>query len=211
MKPGQYVRTPEHRKQAREASLRLGLRPPSRLGSRGSERQKMAASEVLKKLWLDPLSGMKRPSFKGRKHTKESNEKNRRAHLGRKLSDEHRRKIAVAATGRKHSESTRKKLSEMHRGEKSPFWKGGISAANRTKRANIMSGPKYKRWRRRVFKRDNYTCQNCGERGGELHADHIKSFIDYPTLRFRISNGRTLCKVCHQKTPNFGGRVLRRG
>jgi len=29
-------------------------------------------------------------------------------------------------------------------------------------------------WREKVFKRDNYTCQVCGKKGGYLIADHIK-------------------------------------
>jgi hypothetical protein len=60
--------------------------------------------------------------------------------------------------------------------------------------------PESKLWREAVFKRDNYTCQNCGIRGNYLEADHIKPFAYFPELRFELSNGRTLCKNCHNKT-----------
>lgn len=55
-------------------------------------------------------------------------------------------------------------------------------------------------WRKDVFERDNYTCQFCGIRGAKLEADHIKPFAYFPELRYKLSNGRTLCRKCHDKT-----------
>lgn len=64
-------------------------------------------------------------------------------------------------------------------------------------------------WRSKVFERDNFTCQNCGQHGGKLQADHIKSVAAYPELRHEVSNGRTLCVPCHQKTPNYGYKAVK--
>lgn len=55
-------------------------------------------------------------------------------------------------------------------------------------------------WRKAVFERDNYTCKECEVRGGYLEADHIKPWAFFPDLRFELSNGRTLCRPCHDKT-----------
>lgn len=57
-----------------------------------------------------------------------------------------------------------------------------------------------KEWRRAVFERDNYTCQMCGIRGSYLEADHIKPWAYFPKLRFELTNGRTLCRNCHDTT-----------
>jgi hypothetical protein len=55
----------------------------------------------------------------------------------------------------------------------------------------------YKEWQRKVFKRDNYTCQCCGKRGGNLNAHHLYNFAEYENLRYEVTNGTTLCEPCH--------------
>ncbi len=56
--------------------------------------------------------------------------------------------------------------------------------------------PLYKAWRIKVFKRDFFTCKLCGRKDG-LQAHHIRRWADYPTLRYVVDNGITLCDVCH--------------
>jgi len=115
------------------------------------------------------------------------------------VDDDFRKKISKIHKGRRNYN---KRLSKL--GNKNPMWKGGITPE--TKR--IRESANIKWWRKSVFERDSYTCQFCGKKGGKLNADHIKSFSKYPSLRFILCNGRTLCNDCHRKTDNYGNRKL---
>lgn len=81
--------------------------------------------------------------------------------------------------------------------EKNCNWNGGVTPLNQ----KIRHSNEYIQWRREVFERDNYTCQDCERKGGRLHAHHNKPFAKFPELRFDVDNGMTLCKECHR----FGG------
>lgn len=63
--------------------------------------------------------------------------------------------------------------------------------------------PQYKKWRLSVYRRDNFCCQfpGCGKKGkfAKLQAHHIKRWADFPELRFQLTNGVTLCKMCHKR------------
>lgn len=81
-----------------------------------------------------------------------------------------------------------------HKEERSANWKGGITPINKLIRHSFQ----YRQWRTTIFERDDFTCQICGQKGGQLEADHIKPFSLFPELIFNIDNGRTLCKECHK-------------
>ena len=87
-------------------------------------------------------------------------------------------------------------------GFRTKVWKGKIYTGvnkfpwERTSRKRDCK--EYSDWRLSVFERDRYTCQKCGKIGGTLNAHHIKSYKDYPELRYEISNGQTLCEDCHR-------------
>ncbi len=128
---------------------------------------------------------------------------------------ESRKKMSITRTGRsawnkgktgyfKQSLEARKKIGDANRGEKCNFWKGGISHIYKSKRQLAMTTIKYRIWRDKVFERDNYTCQECGERGEKLNAHHIKSWKEYQKLRYLISNGITLCRECHKNIHKKG-------
>lgn len=142
-------------------------------------------------------------------------------HTGRKRSEETKRKIGDSHKGvksvnwiggkpkcgkcNKELDNRNAKFCFTHRvirhktGDKSHFWKGGITPLNMKIRHSI----EYKLWRRSVLERDKNTCVWCGSTE-KLHVDHIKRFSDYPELRFAIDNGRVLCVACHLTTDTYG-------
>lgn len=169
--------------------------------------------------------------IKGSKQTKEAKEKNRLSHLGKTVSEETKQKMSatmkIVGVGKwnkgkipwnKGTKGVMKAWNKglqvgWNRGLKSVFakekhwnWKGGITLIN----DGIRHSLEYKRWRTSVFERDDYTCVWCGARNGlgktvVLNADHIKQFSDFPELRLEVSNGRTLCRPCHETTFIFKG------
>lgn len=110
-----------------------------------------------------------------------------------------------------HEETSRKNMitwSKEHKREKHPNWKGGISTLYDEVRRFLKSI----NWAQDVYRRDNYTCQRCGDSTGHnLNAHHIvliKNLMFYYNIKtveeamdcpiFRsILNGITLCKKCH--------------
>jgi transcriptional regulator with XRE-family HTH domain len=121
--------------------------------------------------------------------------------------------------GKTHTEATKRKLSQANKGRfqgaNGSNWQGGKTSVNHL----VRNSEDMIRWRKNVFARDKFTCQDCGKVGGPLHADHIRPLAVLlrenviqtladaqacPAL-WDLSNGRTLCVPCHKKTPSFAG------
>lgn len=93
-------------------------------------------------------------------------------------------------------------------GKKHYNWKGGITPKNRAVRAKAA----WRTWRDKVFKRDNYTCQKCGNKSGKnfdkniyLEPHHIFPINKLLKHKFEhhiynVDNGLTLCRGCHKFT-----------
>jgi len=114
--------------------------------------------------------------------------------------------------GKHYSIATQFKKGQLGlKGKDNPNWKGGITPIN----TQIRMSTRYKNWRIAIFKRDYFTCQECGyeskgKRPSDIDADHIKPFALFPKLRFDINNDRTLCKPCHKLTETYGWKILNR-
>lgn len=99
-------------------------------------------------------------------------------------------------SGWKMPEKAKDKIRQSQIGDKNNNWKGGVTKEEHVLR---LTSP-YKNWKLQVFKRDNFTCQECGMKNKNLECHHIKSFAEYPKLRMDIDNAISLCKKCHLKT-----------
>jgi 5-methylcytosine-specific restriction endonuclease McrA len=83
-------------------------------------------------------------------------------------------------------------------GECNPMWIKDRSSLKTPIMKRLRNSFQYNIWRDKIFKRDKYLCQVCHIKSNELNAHHIKSFSEYPNLRFNIDNGITLCINCHK-------------
>lgn len=104
-------------------------------------------------------------------------------------------------------------------GSSNPNWRGGINGLSQI----IRGSRKNRELIRVILRRDDYTCQECGTRGGDLEVDHIVKFEvifrefltkydDYDTevdkailanlaMKYEMfwekGNLRTLCRMCN--------------
>jgi len=140
----------------------------------------------------------------------------------REIPESTRNKLSKALSGKPKSEEHKQKIRVMlrkniRRGEDNYFWKGGVTKLNQQIRSSLSN----KEWRKKIFERDDYTCQICLKRGVYVEADHIKPFsniINENNIRsmedaekcnelWDIGNGRTLCRDCHKNTDTYMGRT----
>ena len=83
--------------------------------------------------------------------------------------------------------------------ERNPNWKGGISK----ERDKLKHSEMYKKWHKKVLKRDKWTCRLCGLRGNrknKIIAHHIIPIEINSKLSLKVGNGITLCRNCHRLT-----------
>jgi 5-methylcytosine-specific restriction endonuclease McrA len=76
------------------------------------------------------------------------------------------------------------------KGSLNPNWQGGMPR-------RPHNSPEHIEFRKLVFKRDNFTCQDCGERGVKINAHHIVPVSVDISLIGELTNGVTLCHECH--------------
>jgi len=137
---------------------------------------------------------------------------------------ERREAISKSKQGKKRkpfSIQWRRNLGNSHRGKLAWNYKGRTLLYEL-----IRKNLEYSIWRNKIFKRDNYTCQNCGQTSkGNIECHHKKEFSvileeflnHYPNLDpmedkeflfeqallykpfWDLNNGITLCDDCHDK------------
>jgi 5-methylcytosine-specific restriction endonuclease McrA len=149
------------------------------------------------------LRGKKRPDWVCRKISG--------AKKGKPQSEEHKRRLGEVRKGRTAwNKGTKGVMGAWNKGKPAPWskgknnknWKGGVTS----KHEKIRKSTQYKEWRMKVLQRDRFSCVKCGYRSKksfaagdnecDIRVDHIKPFSLYPSLRFEVNNGRTLCVPC---------------
>lgn len=144
--------------------------------------------------------------------SEKTKEKISNSNLGKKRSLETRKRISIAKKGKKLSEEHIYKIkvgnTGKHSGKCSNLWKNGKTSLYR----NIRDSPKYKEWREKIFKRDNYKCFfKCDNK--KLVAHHIvlfkviiekykiNSYEDAINCKelWDTNNGLTVCNTCHNE------------
>ncbi len=112
--------------------------------------------------------------------------------------EEYRRKTLVHLQDEDAIKERAIKHSANYQGITVEEWGGFITPDN----TRIRGSVEYDKWRRKVFERDDYTCQCRGARSCAghpviLHAHHLESFATNKDQRFETDNGVTLCDKCH--------------
>jgi 5-methylcytosine-specific restriction endonuclease McrA len=93
----------------------------------------------------------------------------------------------------KVSDALKCKPQPWNSGEKSHLWKGGITAATQIR----FNDSKWREIRKQVYKKDKWTCQDCGTKSKKLNCHHI---VPYRINKDNsMDNLITLCTVCHAK------------
>lgn len=76
-------------------------------------------------------------------------------------------------------------------------WKYNPNLTEEDRARRDMFNGELRKWRDKVYQRDNYICQICLEHSHDLNAHHLNSWDKFENERFLINNGVTLCKDCH--------------
>ncbi len=141
-------------------------------------------------------------TWRGKHQPQEMREKISSTMAGRVFSEEHKANLRKAKPPRsvEHSE----KISASLKGIIP--WNKGL----RTAKKYTFIGSAMYCWRKAVLQRDNYTCQICGVTSTNLDVDHIVSRWADIGLVYTVSNGRALCRECHQKTETYGVKATRK-
>lgn len=180
-------------------------------------------SKESKKKMSEAKKGENNPMF-GKHHSEESRRKMSEINKGKKHSEERKRKIGESRKGKTHSEEHKRKISEgekqyykdhpetkqrmsdARKGEKSHFWKGGISFEPYCAKFNNQR-------KEQVRKDFNYICFRCGK----TQEEQIEDMIERDKQPYKLSvhhvdfdkdrgcNGKKwilipLCIKCHNWT-----------
>lgn len=108
---------------------------------------------------------------------------------------EHHELLVASTTNHIHTLESRRKQGMSIKGSKHWNWQGGKSKPITLLRFSLD----YQLLRLIIFKRDNFTCQMCGKRGGQLIMHHIIPVSLNIELALQDTNTITVCRSCHAR------------
>ena len=91
---------------------------------------------------------------------------------------------------------------EWGRGENHPRYNFDLTDEEREKGRDIIG---YKTWVKTILRKNNYTCQCCGQYSKNLKAHHLNGYNWDKEHRIDVNNGITLCEDCHKEFHNIYG------
>ncbi len=147
------------------------------------KKRPQVGQKIAAKLKGRPNLALKGRKFPGRKNEGQFKQGQKAWNEGQTMPPEYGEKVRQAMIEK----------GAIRYGPDNPAWKGGITPEMQ----KLRKSKQYAEWRQAVFKRDAYTCQVCGQVGGNIVAHHIKRWANYPEYRFDVANGLTMCRPCH--------------
>ena len=123
----------------------------------------------------------------------------------------------LIAFGDTHDFRLKKGHIPWNKGSKGYAWPKGNNHGNwNGAKGGIRNTSEYAKFRESVFKRDDWTCQNCKARNKEglgktvyLNVHHILPISTHYHLALSKENGVTLCEPCHFLTDSYGSKSQR--
>jgi hypothetical protein len=90
--------------------------------------------------------------------------------------------------------------SKKRCGENNWRWNPGLTEEERERNKSRASFPDQKEWKKKVYKRDGYSCVVCGSsKSNTLRAHHLDGYNWCVEKRTDVSNGVTLCEQHHSE------------
>jgi len=148
--------------------------------------------QIFKKGQIPWNKGKPNPLLVKRNKSLEMRKKVSKALTGRVFTKEHRRKLSEALKGRKAWNENKRYLSPKTKGKNHWNWKGGVTPESQIR----LHTPEWDIIRKRILKRDRYTCQKCGVKK-KLDVHHKK-----PWRIGKDDNDKyliSLCRKCHMR------------
>ena len=156
-----------------------------------------ACGEVFEKSFKDFKKGQKQCPKCGYKNSAEKQKGENNHFYGKCHTEETKQKQSEVKKGKYVGENNPNYGNgDKIKGENNPNYNPNLTDEEREKGRNIEG---YDDFIIDVLKKDNYTCQCCGQYGGSLRVHHLNGYNWDKEHRTDVNNGIALCEDCHKE------------